>query len=97
MSASESNDLIRSQQVSPLPIGPGGNNAIKNQLNSLNTTLTMTEAQSRADKRFDPPVPNPITQSSIKESFCSIPTISTTSTLLASIGILCIVYGIVAK
>jgi len=96
MSASESNDLIRSQQVSPLPIGPGGNNAIKNQLNSLNTTLTMTESQSRADKRFDPPVPNPITQSSIKESFCST-TISTTSTLLASIGILCIVYGIVAK
>ena len=96
MSASESNDLIRSQQVSPLPIGPGGNNAIKNQLNSLNTTLTMTESQSRADKRFDPPVPIPITQSSIKESFCST-TISTTSTLLASIGILCIVYGIVAK
>jgi hypothetical protein len=94
MSASEPNDLIRSQQVSPLPIGPGGNNAIKNQLNSLNTTLTMAEAQSRADKRFDPPVPQYMTNASIKESFCSTPTVST---LLASIGILCIVYGIVAK
>ena len=94
MSASEPNDLIRSQQVSPLPIGPGGNNAIKNQLNSLNTTLTMAEAQSRADTRFDPPVPQYMTNASIKESFCSTPTVST---LLASIGILCIVYGIVAK
>lgn len=87
-------NLLHSQQVSPLPIGPGGNNSIKNQLNSLNTTLTMAEAQSRADTRFDPPVPEPITQASIKESFC---TSSSTSTLLASVGILFIVYGLVAK
>ena len=27
------NDLIRSSQVNPLPIGPGGNNEIKQKLN----------------------------------------------------------------
>lgn len=88
------NDSIRSQQVSPLPIGPGGNNSVKNQLNSLNTTLTMTEAQSGADTRFDPPVPQPITAPSVKESFC---TSSSTYTIIGTIGILCIVYGLVSK
>jgi hypothetical protein len=87
-------DLVRSQQVSPLPIGPGGENTIKNELNSLNTSLTMTEAQGNADTRFDPPVPQPITKPSVKESFC---TSSSTYTIIGSIGILCIVYGLVSK
>jgi hypothetical protein len=91
---SDNQVLIQSKQVSPLPIGPGGNNSIKNELNSLNTTLTMVQAQAKADTRFDPPVPQPITQPVIKESFCNL---SSTSKAFYTAGILCIVYGIVAK
>jgi len=88
------NDLIRSSQVNPLPIGPGGNNEIKQKLNSLNVSLTMAEGQATADTRFDPPPPEPITKPSIKEAFC---TTSSISVIIGSIGILCIVYGIVTK
>jgi len=88
------NDLIRSVQVQPLPIGSGGNNEVKNKLNSLNTSLTMYESQASANTRFDPPSPEPITTPSIKEQFT---TTSSISVVIGSIGILCIVYGIVAK
>jgi hypothetical protein len=33
--------LIRSKQVSPLPIGPGGNNPTKRQMNETNTLLVI--------------------------------------------------------
>ena len=38
------NHLIRPRQVSPLPIGPGGNNSVKQQMNQINTQLTMLNA-----------------------------------------------------
>lgn len=49
--------LIRSRQVSPLPVGPGGNNPTKRQMNDTNTRLTMLTAQASANTKYDPPVP----------------------------------------
>ncbi len=88
-----SNALLKSKQVSPLPIGPGGGNTTKTLLNNTNTQLTMLTAQATANTKYDPPVPQPITKAIIKENFRN----STTSTSLFVIGGLCIVYGLVAK
>jgi len=85
--------LIRSRQVSPLPVGPGGNNSTKKQLNDTNTQLTMLTAQAGADTKYDPPVPKPITKAVTKEGFCVVPM----APALAVIGGLLVVYGIVAK
>lgn len=86
--------VIQPKQVTPLPIGPGGNNSIKIQMNDTNTQLAMMSAQINADKKFDPPVPKSVTKQ-VVQGFCSdandIPTI------LSIIGTICIVYGIVAK
>ena len=54
--------LIRSRQVSPLPVGPGGKSPAKRQMNDTNTQLTMLMAQSAANTKYDPPVPQPITK-----------------------------------
>jgi hypothetical protein len=87
--------LIRSKQVSPLPIGPGGNNPTKRQMNETNTQLAMMTAQASANTKYDPPVPQPITKQVTIEKFSSgsgpIP-----STLLV-IGGLLVVYGFIAK
>jgi len=87
--------LIRSRQVSPLPVGPGGNNPTKRQMNDTNTRLTMLTAQASANTKYDPPVPQPITKQVTLEKFCSgsnpIPSI------FFVIGGLLIVYGLVAK
>jgi|UniRef100_A0A6C0IHC0 hypothetical protein len=86
--------VIQPKQVTPLPIGPGGNNSIKNQMNDTNTQLAMMSVQINADKKFDPPVPKSVTKQVI-QGFCSgandIPTV------LSIIGSICIVYGMVAK
>ena len=63
--------LIRSRQVSPLPVGPGGNNPTKLQMNDTNTRLTMLTAQASANTKYDPPVPQPITKQVTLERFCS--------------------------
>jgi hypothetical protein len=89
------NNVLRSKQVAPLPIGPGGKNQIKNQMNETNTQLTMLTSQAIANTKYDPPVPKPITKQVTIEKFCSDS--SSTASIIAVIGGLFIVYGIVAK
>lgn len=88
--------LIRSVQVSPLPIGSGGGNSTKQQLNDINVNLTAMMAQSNADQKYDPPIPKPITEQTITEQFCSIDNVSYPS-IIAVVGVLFVVYGICAK
>ena len=88
-------NLLRSKQVTPLPIGSGGNNSTKNQMNQMNTQLHMMTAQATANTKYDPPVPQPITKQVIKETFCSDS--NTMSSALLVIGGLLIVYGLVSK
>jgi hypothetical protein len=82
---------LKPTQVHPLPIGSGGNSALKQQMNQTNTLLTMLNAQANANTKYDPAVPQPITNSIIIENFCSGPS------MLMVIGGLLIVYGIVSK
>lgn len=88
-----SSNLIRSRQVSPLPVGPGGSNPVKQQMNQTNTTLTMLTAQAAANTKYDPPVPQPITKQVTKEGFQT----QNSSKILFVIGGLFIVYGLIAK
>jgi len=88
--------LVRSVQVSPLPIGSGGSNSTKQQLNDINVNLTAMMAQSNADQKYDPPVPKPVTSQTITEQFCSINDIPP-STIIAVVGVLFVVYGICTK
>jgi hypothetical protein len=84
--------LLKSRQVSPLPIGSGGNNPVKTQMNQTNTQLTMLQAQAVANTKYDPPVPQPITKQVTKESFSNpLPN------MLFVVGGLIVVYGLVAK
>jgi hypothetical protein len=87
-----STSLVRSQQVSPLPIGPGGSNPVKQQMNDTNTKLTMLSAQADANTKYDPPVPQPVTKQVIKENFTA-----NSANMIFVIGGLCIVYGLIAK
>jgi hypothetical protein len=91
--ATVNNHLIRSKQVSPLPIGPGGNNPVKNQMNQTNVQLAMLHSQATANTKYDPPVPQPITKQVTKEAFTS----NTYSSMIFVIGSLLIVYGLVSK
>jgi hypothetical protein len=84
---------LKSKQVSPLPIGPGGNNPIKNEMNQTNIQLTMLQSQALADTKYDPPVPEPITKQVVKEGFTN----HTNFSILFMIGGLLVVYGLVAK
>jgi len=88
---------ILSRQVAPLPIGSGGNNATKQQLNSINTNLTMMTSQATADTKYDPPVPNHITKPSTIENFESSQSIKAVGVMTAVLGSLIIIYSIVAK
>jgi hypothetical protein len=90
------NYALQSKQVNPLPIGSGGGNTIKRQLNDLNTQLTMLKAQAIADTKYDPPVPTPLTRAVVVDGFCNIRTGTIEYTLFVIAG-LCIVYGIIAK
>jgi hypothetical protein len=87
------NHLIRPRQVAPLPVGPGGNNPVKNQMNQTNTQITMLNAQASANTKYDPPVPQPVTKPVTKESF----TVEMMPSMLFVVGGLFIVYGLVAK
>jgi len=91
--AAPASSLIRSKQVSPLPVGPGGNSPTKQQLNNTNVQLTMLTSQAAANTKYDPPVPQPVTKAVIKENFSN----GTISTTLFVVGGLFIVYGLVAK
>lgn len=89
----KSNNLLRSRQVTPLPVGPGGNNPTKTQMNQTNTQLTMMSAQATANTKYDPPVPQPVSKQVTKETFTS----DSLPNMLFVVGGLFIVYGIVAK
>jgi hypothetical protein len=88
-------NVLTSKQVAPLPIGPGGKNATKNQMNDTNTQLTMLASQATANTLYDPPVPKPVTKQLI-QPFCSGSNDQIPSILLVLAGVL-IVYGIVSK
>lgn len=92
-SAPVNNHLIRPKQVAPLPVGPGGNNPVKSQMNQTNTQITMLNAQASANTKYDPPVPQPITKPVTKEGFTS----EMFPQMLFVVGGLFIVYGLVAK
>jgi hypothetical protein len=92
-SAPANHPLLKPRQVSPLPIGPGGKNPVKNQMNQTNIQLTMLNAQSAANTKFDPPVPKPVTKAVTKEGF----TVEQVPTMLFVVGGLFIVYGLVTK
>ena len=87
------NHLIRPIQVSPLPVGPGGNNPVKNQMNQTNTQLTMLNAQAAANTTYDPPGPQPVTKAVTKEGFTN----EMFPNMLFVVGSLFIVYGLVTK
>jgi len=93
--ASPIHNLIRSRQVTPLPVGSGGNNPVKQQMNQINTQLTMLNAQAVANTKYDPPVPQPVTKQVTKENFTTNGQVI--NPVLFVIGGLLIVYGLVAK
>lgn len=93
---SDSKHLLKSVQVTPLPVGPGGNNPMKTQMNQTNTLLTMIQAQANANTKYDPPVPQPMTKQVIKETFITSD-IGTAPSVLFVLAGLFIVYSIVAK
>ncbi len=84
---------IKAKQLSPLPIGSGRTSSAKRQMNNTNIQLGMLNAQATTDTKYDPPVPEHVTKPVIKEGFVS----SDLSTIIAIIGGLLIVYGIIAK
>lgn len=88
--------LLKSAQVSPLPIGSGGSNTTKKEMNQLNTQLTMLTAQAAADQKFDPPPPPPVTAQHIKEAFCSQSSWDLPA-ILSATGVGLILYGIFSK
>lgn len=77
-------------QIIPLPVGSGS--STKDQMNKTNTMLTMIQAQSNADTRFDPPPIPPEKPAQLIEKFCN-----ESPPLLMIVAVLLIVYGIVAK
>jgi len=88
-------NVLKSKQVAPLPIGPGGKNATKNQMNETNTQMAMLASQATANTLYDPPVPKPVTKQLV-QPFCSGSNDSMPTMLLVLSGVL-IVYGIVSK
>lgn len=88
--------LLKSKQVSPLPIGPGGNSAIKNQMNDTNTQLTLLSAQATANTMYDPPAPKPVTKQLV-QGFCSSSSPPALPQWILAAGVILIVYGVLAK
>lgn len=88
--------LLKSKQVDPLPIGPGGNSAIKNQMNDTNTQLSLMSSQATANTMYDPPVPKPITKQLV-QGFCSSSEPPALPQWILAAGVLLIVYGVLAK
>jgi hypothetical protein len=86
-----SQQLIQPQDI---PIhGPGAA-----QLQNVLVTMTAASAQQQADGKWDPKIitgkPSLLSQGPpTTEAFCS----SSHSSMIAVIGVLCIVYGVVAK
>jgi hypothetical protein len=93
-----SNDLplLKGTQVSPLPVGSGGNNTTKKELNQLNLQVAMLDTQAVADQKFDPPVPKPVTKSHVTEGFCGELDVDLPA-VLSVIGVGFILYGFFSK
>jgi hypothetical protein len=96
--AASNMNVLKSKQVAPLPIGPGGANQTKQQMNQTNTQLTMLASQAAANTLYDPPVPKPITKQ-VVQPFCSgsnspVPSVPS---IIFVVGGLMIVYAIVSK
>ena len=91
--SADSKSIRRGNPITPLPIGPGGNNSIKNEMNDLNTRLTVMTTQAVENSKYDPATPVPISKPLIVEKFTthSIPS------GLAVAGILFFVYGLLRK
>ena len=87
---------IKPRQVAPLPIGSGGSNATKQQLNATNTMLAMMTSQAAADTKYDPPVPKHITTPATIENFVSCKQ-KNLATVITVIGSLIILYGFVSR
>lgn len=81
-------------QVAALPIsGSGsGNSAAAAQLSSVSVDLASTAVQADADSKYDPKVISGKPSVIRSEGFCS-----SSSSMIMVAGILCIVYGLVAK
>lgn len=89
-----------SVQVQPLPIGPPGNDAAKQQMTNTNTQLTMLMAQSAADTKYDPKTPTPETPQKIVQNYCdysTFPDSYNVGKIFGFIGVVCIVYGLIKK
>jgi len=95
--SSDDTTLLRSKQVAPLPIGSGGKNATKTQMNNTNIQLTMMASQANANTKYDPPVPPQVGVPVISQGFCSKSDSDTLPVVLSAIGGLFIVYGFIAK
>jgi hypothetical protein len=87
-------------QVSELAISSSGsgNSEAAAQLSNVNENLAATALQADADSIYDPKVisgkPTIIRPVAVKsEGFCS----SSHSSMIMVVGILCIVYGVIAK
>ena len=90
---------LRSEPVAPLPIGSGGNSTTAKKMNNMNNSLTMMSVQSSADASYDPPVPQPRTESQLVQAFCSGTNEDTKKLAIVCgvIGCVSIVYGVIAK
>ena len=93
---SDTVNVLKGKQVTPLPIGPGGKNAIKNQMNDTNTQLSMLASQATANTLYDPPVPKPVTKQLI-QPFCSGSAGVDPASILLVLAGMFIVYGIISK
>ena len=82
-------------QVAALPIsGSGsGNSAAAAQLSNIAVNLAGTAIQADADTKYDPKVVSGKPTIIRPEGFCS----SSHSSMIMVVGILCIVYGVIAK
>jgi hypothetical protein len=82
-------------QVAALPIsGSGsGNSAAAAQLSKVSVDLAATAVQADADSMYDPKVISGKPSVIRSEGFCS----SSHSSMIMVVGILCIVYGVIAK
>ena len=78
-----------------MPIGSGGSNETKRQLNQINTSLSMLSAQAVADQKYDPAPPVPVIPAKIKEGFRApfVPQANVYRGMMA-IGVGCILYGL---
>jgi hypothetical protein len=82
-------------QVAALPISSSGsgNSAAAGQLNNVAVNLAGTSLQADADSKYDPKVISGKPSVIRPEGFCS----SSHSSMIMVVGILCIVYGVIAK